>query len=222
MLSMSLATQTHSRTNSIVLLKGKNKLKKEKWSGLDITLNYFGCMEKEFGISKKKLTMDEALKIERMNKFNFLQFHNKKLKSLSNEIKFPKENFEKLKLKLDSRMKKNIDTVGFSSRTIENELVNKLEQVCKSRIRNNKNKNILSQYSSLVDEYYSLNSPVHKPKKEEDYEPLFSEGKEKFYNHKIKLPVVSKKKFIRNGLLFENHRSFNSLSNINRKKYVLL
>lgn len=222
MLSMSLVSQTHSKTNSIVLLKGKNKLKKEKWSGLDITLNYFGCMEKEFGISKKKLTMDEALKIERMNKFNFLQFHNKKLKSLSNEIKFPKENFEKLKIKLDSRMKKNIGTVGFSSRTIENELVNKLEQVCKSRIRNNKNKNIIRQYSSIVDEYYSLNSPVHKAKQEEDYAPLFSEGKGKFYSHKIKLPILKKRKFIRNSLNFENHRSFNSLSNINHKKYILL
>ena len=86
MLLMNPVSPTHSKTNSIVLLKGKNKLKKEKWSGLDITLNYFGCMEKEFGISKKKLTMDEALKMERMNKFNFLQFHNKKLKSLSNEM----------------------------------------------------------------------------------------------------------------------------------------
>lgn len=221
MLLMNLVSPTHSKTNSIVLLKGKNKLKKEKWSGLDITLNYFGCMEKEFGISKKKLTMDEALKMEGMNKFNFLQFHNKKLKSLSNEIKFPKENFEKLKLKLDSRMKKNLGTIGFSSKTIENEIVNKLEQVCRSRIRNN-NKNIISQYSTIVDEYYSLNSPVHKVKKEEDYDPCFSEGKEKFYKQKIKLPILKKRKFIRNGLNFEIHQNSNSLSNINHKKNFLL
>ena len=173
---------------NIILLKGKNKLKKEKWKGLEVTLNYFGCMQKDFGISKKKLTMREAIQIEQMNHFNFHKFHNKTLKSLTNTLQLTNQTFKLERLAIKSK-ENNRSDYCFNARSIENELVNKLEQVCKERLLSNQGStiNIKGRNSSDINEYYSVNVL-------ERYRPCFSESKIKKKKQLIKLPELKQTK----------------------------
>ena len=172
---------------NIILLKGKNKLKKEKWKGLEVTLNYIGCMEKDFGINIKKLTMRDAILIEQMNNFNFHKFHNKTLKSLTSPLQFTNKIFKLERLSIKPSIERSLNC--FNSRSIENELVNKLEQVCKERLISNQSSlsNIRGRNRSDVNEYYSLNVP-------ERYHPCFSEARMKKKKHLIKLPTLDRKK----------------------------
>ena len=172
---------------NIILLKGKNKLKKEKWKGLEVTLNYIGCMEKNFGISKKKITMRDAILIEQMNQFNFHKFHNKTLKSLTSPLQFTNTIFKLERLSIKPPIKRSINC--FNSSSIENELVNQLEQVCKERLMSNQSSisNLRGRNRSDINEYYSLNLP-------ERYHPCFSETRTKKKKHLIKLPTIERKK----------------------------
>lgn len=48
---------------NIILLKGKNKLKKEKWKGLEVTLNYIGKRFRD----KYKEAYNERCNFDRTN-----------------------------------------------------------------------------------------------------------------------------------------------------------
>ena len=121
-----------------IYLKGHNKVKDNIWKGLDITLSFVGSVDnKRFGIERSKLTMDQALKMNKMK--SFTRFHNLKLKNLSYK-NAPRGSFEEINITNSN----NINSFFKAPKVLkykslyENDIIYKLSEVYLQKIRNRK------------------------------------------------------------------------------------
>ena len=123
------------KDSKIVFLKGNNlKHKHSRLKGL--TLNYLGTIDNKLGMSKKKITNDDIIRIKISN--NTL-FHNEKLASLT-KFSFPKTSFQELKL--PSCKRNNME------KKYEKEIIKKMDDYCLERL-NGKNNGSLYNNPSI-------------------------------------------------------------------------